>query len=112
MQLSTILAFIDNGQIALPEFQRGYVWSRDQVRGLMQSLYRRYPVGGLLVWTTATDNAATRGDEAPAPGLVKLLLDGPATDHHTLWHHSRDSAALLRRQFAGLYRSVVQHRDR
>src|SRR4051795_5339659 len=76
MQLSTILAFIDNGQIALPEFQRGYVWSRDQVRGLMQSLYRRYPVGGLLVWTTATDTAATRGDGTPAPGLVKLLLDG------------------------------------
>ena len=33
MQISTILDYIDNGHIALPEFQRGYVWSRDQVRG-------------------------------------------------------------------------------
>ena len=52
MKVSTILDFIDSDQIALPEFQRGYVWNRDQVRSLMQSLYRRYPVGSLLVWTT------------------------------------------------------------
>lgn len=42
MNISTILDHIDNGHMALPEFQRGYVWNGDQVRGLMQSLYRRY----------------------------------------------------------------------
>lgn len=76
MKLATILDFIDNGQIALPEFQRGYVWNRDQVRSLMQSLYRRYPVGSLLVWTTKTETTATRGDGPAVPGVVKLLLDG------------------------------------
>ena len=54
MKISVILDQIDIGSIALPEFQRGYVWNHDQVRGLMQSLYRRYPVGGLLVWVTPT----------------------------------------------------------
>ena len=49
MKISTILDHIDGGSMALPEFQRGYVWNRDQVRGLMQSLYRKYPVGSLLV---------------------------------------------------------------
>jgi uncharacterized protein with ParB-like and HNH nuclease domain len=52
MQISTILDHIDSGYMALPEFQRGYVWNRDQVRGLMDSLYRRHPVGSLLVWAT------------------------------------------------------------
>ena len=52
MQVSTILEYIDNGLMALPEFQRGYVWNSDQVRGLLRSLYRRHPVGGLLVWVT------------------------------------------------------------
>ena len=33
MNISTILAYIDNGYMALPEFQRGYVWNREQVRG-------------------------------------------------------------------------------
>ncbi len=32
MKLSTILDQIDLGSIALPEFQRGYVWNCDQVR--------------------------------------------------------------------------------
>ena len=35
MNITTILDQIDMGSIALPEFQRGYVWNRDQVRGLM-----------------------------------------------------------------------------
>jgi uncharacterized protein with ParB-like and HNH nuclease domain len=78
MQLSTILDQIDMGSIALPEFQRGYVWNRDQVRNLMTSLYRRHPVGSLLVWETQTDQVAdhARGDGNLATGTVKLLLDG------------------------------------
>ncbi len=46
MQVSTILGNIDVGGIALPTFQRGYVWNRDQVRALIDSLYGKYPVGG------------------------------------------------------------------
>jgi len=76
MKISTILDHIDSGHMALPEFQRGYVWNRDQVRGLFDSLYRRHPVGGLLVWATESKAAAHRGDGPLAAGVVKLLLDG------------------------------------
>ena len=76
MKISTILDHIDSGHIALPEFQRGYVWNRDQVRGLFDSLYRRHPVGGLLVWATESKTATHRGDGPLAAGVVKLLLDG------------------------------------
>ena len=76
MKISTILDHIDSGHMALPEFQRGYVWNRDQVRGLFDSLYRRHPVGGLLVWATEAKTAAHRGDGPVAAGIVKLLLDG------------------------------------
>lgn len=76
MKISTILDHIDGGEIALPEFQRGYVWNRDQVRGLMESLYRGHPVGSLLVWSTRTDASIARGDGNLSPGYVKLLLDG------------------------------------
>lgn len=76
MKISTVLDHIDSGHMALPEFQRGYVWNRDQVRGLFDSLYRRHPVGGLLVWATESRTAAHRGDGAVAAGIVKLLLDG------------------------------------
>src|SRR6266508_6566513 len=73
--LSVILDQIDSGSMLLPEFQRGYVWNRDQVRGLMRSLYRGYPVGGLLVWEAEADAASVRGS-SPAAGVKQLLLDG------------------------------------
>jgi len=76
MKISTILDHIDSGHIALPEFQRGYVWNGDQVRKLFTSLYLRRPVGGLLVWATESKSAAHRGDGPLAAGVVKLLLDG------------------------------------
>ncbi len=76
MKISTILDHIDSGHMALPEFQRGYVWNSDQVKKLMASLYLRRPVGGLLVWATESRTAAHRGDGPIAAGVVKLLLDG------------------------------------
>ena len=76
MDIQTILSQIDLGSYALPEFQRGYVWNRDQVRKLMNSLYHGYPIGGLLVWVTSTNDSITRGDGALTPGSVNLILDG------------------------------------
>ena len=76
MKIGYILDSVDNGTIVLPEFQRGYVWSRDQVKGLMQSLYQRFPVGGLLIWNTQADTTDLRGADVPGSTTVKLLLDG------------------------------------
>jgi hypothetical protein len=75
-KLAAILDQIDTGGVLLPEFQRGYVWNRDQVRGLMRSLYLGYPVGGLLTWETQSDSSLIRGDAAPSPTLRALILDG------------------------------------
>ena len=78
MQLNTLLTQIDMGSVALPEFQRGYVWNREQVRNLMASLYHNHPVGSLLVWETQTEQAQAqaRGNGQLSAGTVKLLLDG------------------------------------
>lgn len=77
MKVSYLLDQIDLGNLALPEFQRGYVWNTNQVRGLMSSLYRRHPVGGLLIWSTTIQGAQTRGHgPAPVGGSIDLLLDG------------------------------------
>jgi hypothetical protein len=74
-QLESLLSQIDSGSMLLPEFQRGYVWNRDQVRGLLRSLYLGYPVGGLLVWETETTPDDVRGTDI-AVGNRTLLLDG------------------------------------
>ena len=75
-KISTILDEIDNGSIALPVFQRGYVWARKQVSELFDSLYKGYPVGSLLIWKTSSPKVQTRG-EIPAPATPRqILLDG------------------------------------
>ncbi len=76
MKVSDVLHRIDSGALALPEFQRGYVWNRRQVRDLVDSMYRRFPVGSLLLWETPTESAEARGAATPQAGVVSLLLDG------------------------------------
>ena len=75
-KFSAILDQIDAGSVLLPEFQRGYVWNRDQVRGLMRSLYKGYPVGALLGVGDRRRGAGRAGGAAPAVGTRSLLLDG------------------------------------
>jgi hypothetical protein len=76
MKVSTILDQIDLGSIELPGFQRGYVWNREQVRAFMDSLYRRHPVGSLLVWVTSSAAARVRHGDTVSHDTVHLLLDG------------------------------------
>nr|WP_239134718.1 DUF262 domain-containing protein [Streptomyces sp. SID12488] len=76
VHISQVLDKVDAGDIALPEFQRGYVWTRDQVRGFFQSLYRGYPIGGFLTWSTRADGVQTRGGDLGRDGTIHLLLDG------------------------------------
>ena len=75
-KISTILDRIDNGSLALPVFQRGYVWNREQVRELFNSLYRGYPVGSLLIWETSSTEVKKRGDLPIPINPLQLLLDG------------------------------------
>lgn len=38
------------GKIRIPKFQRPYVWRRDQMRDLLDSIRSQYPIGSLLLW--------------------------------------------------------------
>ena len=77
MKIADIINNIDNEALALPVFQRGYVWKRRQVKDLMNSLYHGYPVGSLLTWTTRAELVAVRGsDQMRTSGAIELLLDG------------------------------------
>lgn len=73
--LLSLLDQVDDETLLLPEFQRGYVWNRDQVRGLFRSLYLGYPVGSLLTWETDAGATKMRGSTRDT-GVRKILLDG------------------------------------
>ncbi len=55
-----LVGMIERGELQLPELQRRYVWPVTRVRDLLDSLYRGYPSGAILVWQTDQD-VPTRG---------------------------------------------------
>ena len=74
--IQDLLSQVSRGEILLPEFQRGYVWNRDQVRALMQSLYRKHPTGHLLIWRTYKPLLVRGSETGRQDGHSLLLLDG------------------------------------
>ena len=70
---------IKRREIVLPEMQRRYVWKSSQVRDLIDSLYRGYPSGAILLWETPGDvqlqSFAVEQDGSPISSQ-QLLLDG------------------------------------
>jgi len=38
------------GDIDIPEFQRDFVWEKDKVKDLLDSLLKGYPIGSFLIW--------------------------------------------------------------
>lgn len=77
MQIRQILDKIDDSQLFVPAFQREYVWKRQNVKALFNSLIKKYPTGTLLTWET-TRPPELKGPRKYVPdmGAIKLILDG------------------------------------
>ena len=69
----SIVKSAHEGEFAVPEFQRGFVWSVAQVRELADSLTHDYPVGSILTWKS--DTAIQRGDSGE-PRQKSWIIDG------------------------------------
>ena len=73
---------IKRGFIKLPRFQRGYVWEVASILKLLDSIYKGYPIGSILLWRTREVLASIRtiGDIAIAESdddyPTKYVLDG------------------------------------
>lgn len=52
LTIRQILDRVTAGHLRVPAFQRGFVWDANMVAFLMDSVYKRYPIGSLLVWRT------------------------------------------------------------
>lgn len=77
--ISSLVDMYKSGALRLPEIQRHYVWRSTRVRDLLDSLYRGYPSGSILMWETdepvPTRDGAIAQDTTAFAGR-KLLLDG------------------------------------
>lgn len=69
----SIVKEAQDGEYAVPEFQRRFVWTPSQVRDFADSLSRDFPVGSLLTWKS--DTAIQRGDSNETE-RKSWLIDG------------------------------------
>lgn len=71
-QIGAVLSYVKQGEIAIPEIQRPFVWDSSQVRDLMDSLYQGYPIGYLIAWRNP-DIKLKDGSKSEGK---KILIDG------------------------------------
>ncbi len=81
-RLAALLSDVSRGNIKIPVFQREFVWDDEQIVSLLDSIYRGYPVGSLLLWSTKESLKHERnvgGFELPTTPEdypVNYVLDG------------------------------------
>lgn len=49
-RLESLVNSIRSGEIKLPKFQRAFVWSKNEMLDLLDSIYNGYPIGSILLW--------------------------------------------------------------
>lgn len=67
-----LLSWVESGVVAIPEIQRPFVWKKSQVRDLMDSLYKGYPVGYIITW----QNPNVRLKDGTTSQGKHILIDG------------------------------------
>jgi len=76
MKVEILLNDIKNEDLVLPEFQRGFVWKPKDVKIYIDSLYRNYPTGSLLIWKTLKPPKLRREQKTTENVYTRVLLDG------------------------------------
>ncbi len=54
--LKRLQTMVEGGIFAIPELQREFVWNARKACDLLDSIYRNYPIGTILVWKTDRRN--------------------------------------------------------
>lgn len=77
--LKDLIMEVESGKLGLPELQRGYVWKATKVRDLLDSMFKGYPIGYLMIWDSSdsTDKGKQIGTDSKAYSAPKsLVIDG------------------------------------
>ena len=70
--VQSLLTWIGDDEIAIPEIQRPFVWNAAKVRDFIDSLYFGYPVGYLIAWR----NPSVRLKDGTESKGKRILIDG------------------------------------
>jgi len=60
VKIDKLISRVSESDIKIPAFQRHFVWDQEQVIELLDSIYRDYPIGSILLWNAQEKLKATR----------------------------------------------------
>lgn len=72
LTIKALLGLIEANDIAIPEIQRPFVWKNTQVRDLIDSLYKGYPTGYIILWK----NPNVKLKDGTMSSGKKVIIDG------------------------------------
>lgn len=70
--IQTLLSWVKTDDIAIPEIQRPFVWDATKVRDFLDSLYKGYPVGYVILWR----NPKVRLKTGKSSEGKRIVIDG------------------------------------
>ena len=82
IKIDKLISRIEDGDVKIPAFQRGFVWNEEQVIELLDSIYHDYPIGSILLWSSNETLKSTRNlcgfmiPDRPPEYPVNYVLDG------------------------------------
>ena len=56
MSLTTLVSRLREGRFVIPDFQREFEWQPGDISALMNSIFRDYYIGSLLLWKGQTES--------------------------------------------------------
>jgi hypothetical protein len=72
--VSLLIQKIEIGEIGLPDIQRPFVWNSTKVRDLFDSMFKGFPVGYLLFWTSSNESGTKQIGEGIKQIVPRLLI--------------------------------------
>lgn len=106
LRLEQLAEMVKFGEIKLPRFQRPFVWKKHDMLKLLDSIYKGYPIGSILIWNSSQKLVSERSISGLSVNASELnnyptsyLLDGQqrltticgalfwdGADHNSLWN--------------------------
>jgi len=78
--IQTFVDELNSGKYFLPSFQRQYVWDEDDIKDLIDSMIRNYPIGTIILWKPSS---ALTSEIEP---FSKPLVDVKRNNHREIYY--------------------------
>ena len=101
-KIDKLIRRINEGDLRIPAFQRGFVWKQDQILDLLDSIVAEYPIGSVLLWKTSEKLNSTRN-------LAGYKI--PERDESYPVHYALDGQQRLASIYGVFSEEIAQEKD-